>query len=323
MANFKSVIIQINQTSLHSTQKIFQKLDFNVQQIIQNISQKIIVNYLKWKIIKAKAIFERAKETPIWLGWTELENLQKKYPFTPRFKYTQKNITHRGIGRAIKILKLIQSEKKQINNFLDIGCGYGMTCAALQKMGKNTTGIDNNEVFDKRARKSGANFFKMDAADLKFENESFDFVFSHDTFQYFSHPEKVLKEAIRVVKKNGYIYFSFGPLYMSPHGRHAYRAITIPYCHFLFSNEIIEKFIKIKGLKPLADVTYNKWSLENFRKLWEDYSNQIKKIKYREYLDPAHLNLVIKYPSCFKSKTDFFENLIVSSISVLFKKIRN
>lgn len=323
MANLKSAITQINQISLHSAQKIYQKLDFNLQQIIQNISQIFTVNYLKWKIIKAKEIFERAKETPIWLGWTELENLQKKYPFTPRFKYTEKNITQRGISRAIKILKLIRSEKRQINNFLDLGCGFGMTCAVLQKMGKKTTGIDIVEVFDKRASKSGATFFKMDVADLKFEDESFDFVFSHDAFQYFSQPEKVLQEAIRVVKKNGYIYFSFGPLYMSPHGRHAYRAITIPYCHFLFPNELIEKFIKVKRLKPLADVTYNKWSLENFRKLWEDYSHQIKKIKYREYLDPAHLNLVIKYPSCFKSKTDFFENLIVSSISVLFEKIRN
>ena len=187
--------------------------------------------------------------------------------------------------------------------------------------GKKTTGIDLVGKFDKRAIERGAKFFNMDATNLKFKNESFDFVFSHDAFQYFLHPEKVLQEAIRVVKKGGFIFISFGPLYMSPHGRHAYRSITIPYCHFLFPNELIEKYIEKKGLKPLADVTYNKWSLENFIKLWEYYTHQLEVIKYKEFSDLNHLDLIMKYPSCFKSKTKFFENLIISSISVLFKKI--
>ena len=321
MSNLKSTITSINQVSLHLAQKIFQKLGTNFQQILQIISQKFLASYLKGKILRAKEIFEQAKETPKWLGWSELISLQRQFPFTPRFDYSEKNLKQRGEKRALEILKLIKPKKRQIISFLDIGCGYGMTCTALQKYGKKTTGIDIVDFFDKRAINSGAKFFKMDATDLKFENESFDFVFSHDTFQYFTYPEKVLQEAIRVVKKNGFIFFSFGPLYMSPHGRHAYRSITIPYCHILFPNELIEKFIEEKGLKQLADVSYNNWTLENFHKLWESYSHQLEMIKYKEFSDLTHLDLVMKYPSCFKSKTKNFKNLIISGMSVLFKRI--
>ena len=74
----------------------------------------------------------------------------------------------------------------------------------------------------------------MDAANMQFEDETFDFVFSYDAFEHFASPENVLLEAIRVVRKRGYIYLEFGPLYYSPYGEHAYRSITVPYCQFLF-----------------------------------------------------------------------------------------
>jgi hypothetical protein len=65
----------------------------------------------------------------------------------------------------------------------------------------------------------------------------------------------------------------------------------------------------------------NGWSLEDYRKLWELYSHLLKKIKYSEVFDISHLDLIMKYPSCFKSKTKNFDNLITSGIEVLFKKI--
>ena len=36
----------------------------------------------------------------------------------------------------------------------------------------------------------------MDASNLKFEDESFDFVFSYDSFEHFENAEQVLNEAI-------------------------------------------------------------------------------------------------------------------------------
>jgi len=91
---------------------------------------------------------------------------------------------------------------------------------------------------------------------------------------------------------------------MSPWGLHGYKSINIPYSAFLFPMQLIKKFSKIiEVLVPLGKSQVNKWSLEDYRKLWERY-------------------LIKLYPSCFKSKTNFFDNLIVDRIDVLFKKIR-
>lgn len=120
----------------------------------------------------------------------------------------------------------------------------------------------------------------MNADDMQFENESFDFVFSYDGFEHFAQPDRVFQEAIRVVKKGGYIYLEFGPHYMSPFGEHAYRSISVPYCQFLFSKTLINDFVNQKGLKPVDFNDVNGWSLENYRKLWKKYFHMLDTVRY-------------------------------------------
>lgn len=109
---------------------------------------------------------------------------------------------------------------------------------------------------------------------------------------------------------------------MSPMGLHGYRSVTVPYCQFLFPEEMIHDFIYEKGLKQINYDHVNKWSLKDYRKLWDKYSGRLEKVRYHEGLNVSHLDLIMKYPSCFRSKTKFFDNLVASSISVLFKKIK-
>ena len=160
----------------------------------------------------------------------------------------------------------------------------------------------------------------MNAENLDFENESIDCIFSFFSFEHFYNPQRVLEEAIRVIKKNGYIYLSFAPLYMAPWGLHGFESIYIPYSTFLFPIKLIRILAK-KINRPLIDPHLNKWSLEQYRGLWNKFSDRLKIVRYKEYYNLNHLDLIKKYPSCFKSKTNFFENLIVSKIDVLFKKI--
>jgi ubiquinone/menaquinone biosynthesis C-methylase UbiE len=155
---------------------------------------------------------------------------------------------------------------------------------------------------------------------MEFEDESFDFVFSYDAFEHVSSPDAVLKEAIRVVKKGGYIYFDFGPLYYSPFGEHAYASITVPYCQFLFPRDMLNDFAAAKGLQLIDFNHVNGWSLEQYRALWQKYSNQIRQVRNYESIELAHLDLIKKYPSCFKSKSACFDNFIVDHIRILFQK---
>ncbi len=302
---------------------------FKMRQRFKQIANKIIPKLVPQKlllykssIIKAKKILEKAPEEPFWLERDILESLQEKYPYPQEYGYDPQSLVKRGTRRARKILKLLRADKEKINTFLELGCWDGMVSCALQSMGKITTAIDKRSTgFDERAVSEGVKLLQMDATKLLFEDESFDFVFSFDTFEHFSEPELALKEAIRVVKKGGYIYLEFGPLYMSSMGLHAYRSITVPYCQFLFPKELLIDFAMVRGLKPIDFDQINEWSLEDYHKLWKQYSHKLKIVRYHEKFDTSHVDLIMKYPSCFKTKTKYFDNLIVSSIEVLFKKI--
>lgn len=279
--------------------------------------------FSKRKISKAANIFEYSSEIPIWLKRGALEKLQQKYPYPPEYNYDSQSLEKRGEERARELLNLIPGKiEHEITTFLELGCWDGMVSCALQKTGKKTTAIDyRSKGFDGRAIKQGVTLLQMDAAHLQFEKESFDFVFSYDAFEHLVDPELVLQEAIRVVKPGGYIYLEFGPLYMSPMGLHAYDSITVPYCQFLFQNKLLNDFTNENGLKPIDFDQINGWSLDDYRKLWNYHSHILERIMYYEERNLFHLNLIMAYPSCFKSKTKNFDNLLVSKIKVLFKKI--
>lgn len=160
----------------------------------------------------------------------------------------------------------------------------------------------------------------MDAADQQFDDETFDFVFSYDAFEHVASPADVLSEAARVLKKGGYLYLDFGPLYYSPFGEHAYDSITVPYCQFLFAKDVINDFAVHKGLKPIDFSHVNGWSLEDYRDLWKTNSRALRPVRYYESTELSHLDLIRTYPSCFRSKSECFDNFVVDSVKALFRK---
>jgi len=281
---------------------------------------RLLMNILRTpEKLRTHRIFAAAPESPPYLDVNELERLQKKYPPLPEYGYDAHTVEVRGIERSAQILRLPGA--KDAHSFLELGCLDGMVSCCLQRQGKKATAIDNREEgFDERALREGVTLLKMNAADLQFEDESFDFVFSYDSFEHFSSPEDVLLEAIRVVKEGGHIYLEFGPLYYSPFGEHAYRSITVPYCQFLFPKNVINDFATEKGLDPIDFSHVNGWSLESYRELWGKYAHLLTRVRYDESHNLFHLNLIRAYSSCFKSKSNYFENFIVDNIRVLFRK---
>lgn len=218
---------------------------------------------------------------------------------------------------------MIKKDNLKYKKFLELGCNDGMVCYYLNSMGKKAIGIDiNDKYFDKRALKEEGTLIKMDASNLRFEDESFDFVFTFDCFEHFPKPNKVLEESVRVVRKGGYIYIAFSLPFTSPYGMHAIKSITVPYCQYLFPIDLMRRFSHtLKGMRPLPeDLSLNEWSTEDFRSLWKKHLDKLRIMKYNENYDISHIKLISQYPSCFKSKTTNFDNLIVSSIEVLFKK---
>ncbi|MFN2374070.1 MAG: class I SAM-dependent methyltransferase [Cyclonatronaceae bacterium] len=259
-----------------------------------------------------------AFDAPSFLGASELEKLQTKYPIRDGYKYDDVSILKRGRERTAMVLALPGSAEAQ--TFLEVGCGEGMVSAMLHKAGKTSTGIDlQGDKFDPKAVESGASLLAMDAEKLGFEDETFDYIVSFNSFEHFPHPDRVLDEMIRVLKPGGHIYLQFGPLYNSAFGEHAYRVITVPYCQFLFSLETMNEYAVRHGRNPIDPHHVNQWSLEDYRALWKSKDGVLSTVMYNEKMNPSHLDILRKYPSCFNNRVPSFENYLVTHISAVFR----
>lgn len=266
-----------------------------------------------------RRLFQNAQLTPEYLAPENLPLLQQRYPTLPEYGYDTTDLERRGHARAKEILNLPGTSTAK--TFLEIGCWDGMVSHTLQLKGMQTTAVDSRaEGFDQRALKAGVRLLQNDATNLQFEDGSFDFVFSFDTFEHVAQPERILQEAARVTKRGGHVFLQFGPLYYSPFGQHAYRSITVPYCHILFSRETLQKFVNKRGLEPIEFSMVNEWSLDQYRGLWEKYTHQLRKVEYKEIRDLSHLNLIREYPSCFRNKSTLLDDFTISSIHVVFQK---
>lgn len=290
------------------------------------IPKDLLVNawaaWCRMKAQPARRIFEAAGDTPAWLGLAEFDMLQHTYPVeSKRYKYDGESLAARGRERARAMLNLVRRQPDQPHRFLDLGMWDGMTCYALREMGKSAVGVDVRiEGLDQRAVAGGADFAAMNVMQLGFADESFDFVFSFNSFEHFSNPELVLREALRVTRPGGFIYLDFGPLWLSPKGAHQFQTISVPYVECLFTKETLTEYAVDNGIQLKKFSWMNEWPLARYRDLWRRYEDRLERISCHEIYNADHVDLIERYPSCFKSKTHMFDDLIISNIEVLFRR---
>ena len=93
---------------------------------------------------------------------------------------------------------------------LDLGTGAGFFSFILRDLGCEVTGIDYSEEMLKNARRncerlgySGISFLQMDAQDLRFPDESFDFIFTRNVTWTLPDPLKAYREMLRVLAPGG------------------------------------------------------------------------------------------------------------------------
>lgn len=132
---------------------------------------------------------------------------------------------------------------------LDIGSGLGANISFIAKAGaRHITALDiseqqlsstkkmiHNAVNDQQKTVS---FVVADAANLPFENSSFNSMVAADTFEHIDNLSGAMKELARVLKPGGYLYAYFPPFY-APWGAHMVNWITVPWCQVFFSEKTI------------------------------------------------------------------------------------
>jgi SAM-dependent methyltransferase len=97
-------------------------------------------------------------------------------------------------------------KKHQGDKVLEVGCGTGADLLQFAKHGALATGVDltTNHVELARNRVGKlAVVHQADARHLPFEDESFDYVYSHGVLHHCDEPGQVVREIFRVLRPGG------------------------------------------------------------------------------------------------------------------------
>ncbi len=118
-----------------------------------------------------------------------------------------KNIAHEYLEKPAMYSRLPDLSDKKV---LCLGCGTGEECVHLSKISGEVIGVDISEGLVNYAKKSypELTFHVMDMEELKFEDESFDYIYSSLVMHYVDSWSKTLAEAYRTLKPGGTFLFS-------------------------------------------------------------------------------------------------------------------
>lgn len=110
------------------------------------------------------------------------------------------------LAEAIKDMML----KNHLQKVLDVGCGTGLLVKFMNTHRFRAIGCDASPEAVKEAKKTSGsrNIILSQASDLPFQSSSFDLVTSISLVEHLTQKEaiKFIKEAKRILKKNGFIF---------------------------------------------------------------------------------------------------------------------
>ncbi|MBY0282023.1 MAG: bifunctional 2-polyprenyl-6-hydroxyphenol methylase/3-demethylubiquinol 3-O-methyltransferase UbiG [Alphaproteobacteria bacterium] len=164
---------------------------------------------------------------------------------------------------------------------LDVGCGGGILCEPLARLGAKVIGIDASSkaimVAKEHANNSGLDISYHCTAIESFSKEDFDVILALEIIEHVDNPSEFIKSCVKKLKKEGLFFIStlnktwrsyleaiVGAEYILgwlPKGTHAFEKFIAPSELVAFFRECDMQFIDLKGIKYKSFT--GKWALEN------------------------------------------------------------
>jgi SAM-dependent methyltransferase len=285
---------------------------------------KLLAQHQRVASSGAEAAFEAAEPGPVWLPGAEISAIEARYEAAEEgnfvsVDYTEAAIARRADVRLRLLRRMLGAKYKRCNSFLETGAADAMIARALMLDGKNVLATDiQDEALDPRVVADRVPFTLMSATNLALPDACIDVLYSFDSMEHMDDPKAAMAEAVRVVRPGGYIYLRFGPLYQSADGMHLGTRLRVPYASVLFNRETIDSYMSAAGREALNHDYCNGWTLDDYRTLFDSYSDLLDRPLYFEHWDLSALDLVRKYPSCFRAKSNRLDTFLVGVIEVLF-----
>lgn len=161
-----------------------------------------------------------------------------------------------------KGMQVLEKLARKANKILDLGCGEGTRLNLVLTKKQQGTGVDISTTAVKLGRKRypRINFIEADLENIPLESDNFDIVYSAYVLEHLSDPGQVLKEATRLVRKDGFLVL-IAPNYGSPNrASPPYRGSRLKKIFKGFVNDFLRLFKQQKELGwervvPIADKT--------------------------------------------------------------------
>ena len=291
-------------------------------------AEVIAFQFSRLLLIPAKIHLLASRCSHTWLSYADLMRINSQFKCIEKQSPMQEIAQQKKwANRVAQIADIYQARK-----ILEVGCGNGL--AAFQLLGPKRE-IYANDLVDQINDQVKASPVKFTLGDvcqqLPYTSDSFDLIFSINSFEHFDYPLAALKEMIRVLRPNGILFLAFSPLYYSPWGLHASRRLGMPYPQLLFPSSVIQQFVAANQAtlattySDFADRTrigpaLNGYSLEQYRQVMKAQRPCLKTMAYVESISLDGLKIIHHYPGIIKDKIPSLDNLFISGIKLLARK---
>jgi len=193
------------------------------------------------------------------------------------------------------------------SHILDVGCGYGRTCAILEEMGyRFIYGVDQSDVQLRRARASlkQTMLLRSDARSLPFPGHSFDAVITMGVINcciHVSDMAAIVRECARVLKLGRYWLVNMYARNDSEYFDRKYK-------------EGLTRYGKIRAFTSESGLAFRHYSLAELLTVTDPYFDLIK-CKQQDFLSMNQRRKVMGYSAVFQ-KPRYLSKFRTSSFSV-------
>lgn len=129
-------------------------------------------------------------------------------------------------------------------------------------------------------------FHAVDAMDMPYRNDLFDFVLSNNAFEHIPDPFTALKETLRVLKPGGVVYLTFDPIWTADTGSHFSQYVVEPWAHLLLERDDF--------ILKMREAGAQNWEISDFiyglnRIQYREYKNRFNQILESSNLSLSHI----------------------------------
>lgn len=197
---------------------------------------------------------------------------------------TDDDLARRGEGRARELARRLDVTPEQLSqaSVLEVGCGYGEQCAALQDIYQaRVVGIDPWPRI-KQGPYAARDFYRNEditAQDISKKMGPFDYICSYDVFEHIDKPRAALESVFSLLAPGGKAYLKYN-LHRGASASHLMKYLDFPWVHLIHSEEEIRAMMRDKTGQDKGPAWVNRLTYAHYLQYFDEIGFKVLKVWY-------------------------------------------